>query len=102
MRLDGLVAVVTGASSGLGARFARTLHGAGATVIGVARRTERLNQLAAELPRLHPLTADLTDESAREQVIEAAAAIYGRLDILVNNAGMLVRVAAEDESVETF
>ncbi len=102
MRLDGRVAVVTGASSGLGARFARTLHAAGATVIAVARRADRLADLAAELPRVHALTADLADERAREQMIEAAAEMHGRLDVLVNNAGILVRVAAEDESVETF
>jgi len=102
MRLDGRVAIVTGASSGLGARFARTLHAAGATVVAVARRTERLAQLAAELPRVHPLTADLADDAARERMIEAVVDAHGRIDVLVNNAGILVRVAAEDESTETF
>ena len=49
-RVDGKIAIVTGASSGLGARFARVLHAAGATVVLTARRLDRLESLAKELP----------------------------------------------------
>ena len=59
-RLDGRVAIVTGASSGLGDRFARVLHAAGATVVAAARRTDRLADLAADLgERLVPMTCDV-------------------------------------------
>jgi NADP-dependent 3-hydroxy acid dehydrogenase YdfG len=60
-RLDGKVALVTGASSGLGARFARVLDGAGARVVLVARRRERLEELAGTLRARHGIAVDLDD-----------------------------------------
>jgi NADP-dependent 3-hydroxy acid dehydrogenase YdfG len=61
-RVDGKIAIVTGASSGLGARFARVLHAAGATVVLTARRLDRLETLSAELPGSLPVQCDVADE----------------------------------------
>ena len=72
-RLDGKAAIVTGASSGLGARFARVLHAAGAQVAVTARRLDRLEALAAELPGSFPVQCDVADENQREAMVRAAA-----------------------------
>ena len=101
--LDGRVAVVTGASSGLGDRFARVLHGAGATVVVAARRAERLEALAADLGgRVVVVPADLTVAADRERLIEEAFDVAGRIDVLVNNAGYGVPSPAESESIDRF
>lgn len=101
--LDGRVAIVTGASSGLGARFTRVLHGAGATVIASARRTERLEALAEELgDRVHAVTADVGNDEDCHRLVATAVEIGGRLDVLVNNAGVSHTGPAETEPVDTF
>jgi NADP-dependent 3-hydroxy acid dehydrogenase YdfG len=90
------VALVTGASSGIGAASARALAGAGFEVVPAARRFDRLEALAAEIGG-RPLALDVTDERA----VEAAAASIERLDLLVNNAGGafgLERVDSLDEA----
>ena len=102
-RLDGRTAVVTGASSGLGDRFVRVLHAAGATVVATARRAHRLDALADDLgDRIVPVAGDLTDPAAREAVVERALAVSGSLDVLVNNAGYGVPAPAESEPLEDF
>ena len=101
-RLDGRVAVVTGASSGLGARFARVLHGAGATVVVSARRADRLEALVAELDGAVAIPCDVADGSSIERLVEEAVGSLGRIDVLVNNAGMSEVLPGEDEPVDTF
>lgn len=102
-RLDGRVAVVTGASGGLGERFARVLHAAGATVVAAARREERLAALAEQLgERLVPVTCDVSVDEDCEALIAVAIGIEGHLDVLVNNAGIGTPIAAEDEPISEF
>lgn len=101
-RLDGRVAIVTGASVGLGARFARVLDAAGARVALVARRSDRLRALAGELHDALVLPVDLTDDAARGRVVPDTIDRYGRVDVLVNNAGRSEPMRALDESVEHF
>ena len=93
-RLNGTVALVTGASSGIGAATARALAGHGAAVALVARRSARLEELAAEIGGAGgtalALTADVTDERRAREAVERAVAGLGRLDILVGNAGVML------------
>lgn len=91
--LHGRVAVVTGASAGIGSATARALAQRGAHLVLAARRADRLQQLASELAANHAVEviAVPTDMSQRDQVvalIEQAVARFGRLDILINNAGL--------------
>lgn len=100
--LDGKVAIVTGASSGLGARFARVLDSVGASVVLVARREDRLADLAGQLSDAHVVGADLSDEGARERVVASTLERFGRVDVLVNNAGIGTTAGVEDESLDAF
>ena len=105
-RLDGRVAVVTGASSGLGAVFARALAEAGADVVLGARRVDRLAETsqAVEATGRRAL-AVRTDVSVPEDctaLVEAAMAEFGRVDILVNNAGIGTAFPATRETPEQF
>lgn len=86
-RLDGRTAIVTGASAGLGARFARVLHAAGANVVVAARRTDRLEELAANLDGALPVACDVGDDDDCERLVATATEQFGAVDILVNNAG---------------
>ena len=87
--LTGKCALVTGASGGIGAEIARTLHGAGATVALSGTREAPLEALAAELgERAHVTPCNLSDLSAVDALPKAAAEAMGSVDILVNNAGI--------------
>jgi NAD(P)-dependent dehydrogenase (short-subunit alcohol dehydrogenase family) len=99
-RLDGKVAVVTGASSGIGDRMARVLHAAGATVVAAARREDRLQSLADACSGLVPIAVDLSRPEDREKLVALAVEGTGRVDVLVNNAGIGYPYPAEDESLE--
>ena len=101
-RLDDKVTIVTGASSGLGARFARVLDAAGAKVVLVARRKERLEQLAEELDDALAVAQDLSKLDEVGSVVDRALERYGRIDVLVNNAGMVDVHPAEEEPLDEF
>ncbi len=101
-RVDGKIAIVTGASSGLGARFARVLHAAGATVVVTARRVERLQSLAAELSGSVAVQCDVAVDAEREHLVSTVIQQFGRIDILVNNAGITHKAPIEAETIEQF
>jgi len=87
--LTGKMALVTGASGGLGGAIARALHGQGATLALSGTRRGALEALAGELgSRAHVLPCDLADAAAVEALVPAAETAMGKLDILVNNAGV--------------
>jgi NADP-dependent 3-hydroxy acid dehydrogenase YdfG len=99
--LTNTVALVSGASSGIGRAAARRLGGQGAAVALVARRADRLDDLATEIRRAGgvalPIAADLTDAQAAEAAIQKTIDELGRLDILVNAAGVMLN-GPSDES----
>ncbi|MBV9921223.1 MAG: SDR family oxidoreductase [Pseudonocardia sp.] len=100
-RLDGQVALVTGASSGLGARFARVLHDAGAEIVLTARRSDRLTSVADDLgSRVATLSGDLRRSEVREQLIQLVTTRYSRLDILINNAGTCDAGPLQDQDLD--
>ena len=101
-RLDERVAVVTGASSGLGARFARGLDAAGARVVVAARRRDRLDALADELEDAFSVACDLSDAGAPAALVKATLDRFGRIDIVVNNAGVDHVEPAIDQSIDDF
>jgi NADP-dependent 3-hydroxy acid dehydrogenase YdfG len=90
-RLDGKVAVVTGASSGIGEATAIALAEEGARVVGTARRSDRLEQLSQRIgENFLAVTADVRDEGDCERIVKNTVDKWGRLDILVNNAGVML------------
>ena len=101
-RLDDKVALITGASSGLGARFARVASAAGATVVVAARRAERLAELVDELDDAHAVEVDLTAPGGPEACVARSIELAGRIDVLVNNAGISQVAPALDFSTEDF
>jgi 3-oxoacyl-[acyl-carrier protein] reductase len=87
-RLDGKIALVTGATGGIGEAIARALHAQGAIVAISGRREAELARVAAGLgERVHVFPADLADPDAPARLVEAVETAAGQLDILVNNAG---------------
>ncbi len=104
--LGGKVAIVTGASSGLGVEFALAFAQAGADVAICARREERLADTKARVEqvgrRCLAVTADVTEPEDCTRVVEETLSEFGRLDVLVNNAGLGTAVPATRETPEEF
>jgi len=105
-RLDGTVALVTGASSGIGAATARALAADGAAVALVARRKDRLDDLAADIGaaggRALVLETDVTDQQQAIDAVDRTVAELGRLDTVVNNAGVMLLGPIVDAPVEEW
>ena len=94
--VSGRVALVTGASSGLGENFARLLASRGAVVVAAARRMDRLESLVREGGAAHAVAMDVTDPGSVEAAVARAAGLAGPIDILVNNAGIADTKASID------
>src|SRR5262245_34882997 len=105
-RLDGKVAIVTGASSGLGVAFAQGLAEAGADLVLGARRVEKLEETAqlvrAAGRRVLTVATDVADPAQCQALVDAALAEFGRVDVLVNNAGVGTAVPATRETPDEF
>lgn len=105
-RLNGTVALVTGASSGIGEATARALAQQGAAVAIVARRAERLEALAKEIEaeggRALVIVADVTDQSQAVAAVAQTVAAFGRLDTVVNNAGVMLLGPVEGAPTEEW
>jgi len=104
--LSGRVAFITGASSGLGAQFARTLAGAGAAVVLASRRLDKLKALRAEIEGqggdAHVVELDVTDHDAIKSAVAHAETEVGSIDILVNNSGVSTTQRIQDVSENDF
>jgi NAD(P)-dependent dehydrogenase (short-subunit alcohol dehydrogenase family) len=101
-RLDGKVAIVTGASSGIGERFARVLDSLGATVVVSARRVDRIDALASSLRDAHAIECDVAREGASAALVADAVERCGRLDVVVANAGITEVTPASRETPARF
>jgi len=92
--LDGTVALVTGASSGIGQATAASLAARGAAVALVARRTDRLEELAEQIRgsggKALTITADVTDREQAQRAVSTTVEELGRLDTVINNAGVML------------
>ena len=87
MKIKNKVAIVTGASSGIGMATARLLAKHGAKVVLVARSKDKLQNLSTELPDSFPICADITRKAEIEKMVKETAKHFGRIDILINSAG---------------
>ena len=105
-KLDGTVALITGASSGIGEAAARALASHGAAVSLVARRKERLDKLAADIEKAGGkalvIEADVTDKAQADAAVERTVKDLGRLDTVINNAGVMLLGPIEGAPVEEW
>lgn len=105
-KLDGKVAMVTGASSGIGRATALSLAQQGAKVVLAARREDRMSAIANQIRQAggdaFVLPVDLTDEQAARNLVQQAHAKWGRLDILVNNAGLVDIATVETADIDSW
>lgn len=105
--LKGQVALVTGASTGLGVQMAKALANQGANIVVIARRQNLIDQVAAEIAKDYgvetlAVKCDITDTDAVNAMVDTVLAKFGRIDILINNAGTGAVAPAEDITDEQF
>lgn len=98
-RLDGKVAIVTGASGGLGARFAKVLNAVGARLVLAGRRVEPMQELAAACTDAVVVPCDMKNDADIERLVTRTLEQFGAVDVVVNNAGTVQAVKAFDESM---
>ena len=101
-RLDGKIALVTGASSGIGAQTVKLFSSLGAKVIAAARREDRLQDLANQYPNVMAVKCDVGVEADCKNVVDTVINEYGKIDILINNAGISDPIPALEEDLDLF
>ena len=101
-RLDGKIALVTGASSGIGAQTVKLFSSLGAKVIAAARREDRLQDLANQYPNVMAVKCDVGVEADCKNVVDTTINEYGKIDILINNAGISDPIPALEEDLDLF
>ncbi len=105
--LTGRVAIVTGCSTGLGVQMARALASQGCTIVPIARRLDKLQEVAQSLTaefgvEAYPIRCDITDTAMVEATVQQVLDRYGRIDVLINNAGTGAVAPAEDITDDQF
>ena len=105
--LSGQVAIVTGCSGGLGVQMAKALASQGATIVPVARRQEKIDEVAAQISEefgvdTYPVRCDITDTDMVDEMVDKVFAKFGRIDILINNAGTGAVAPAEEITDDQF
>ena len=101
-RLDGKIALVTGASSGIGAQTVKLFSSLGAKVIAAARREDRLQDLANQYPNVIAVKCDVGVEADCKNVVNTTINEFGKIDILINNAGISDPIPALEEDLDQF
>ena len=101
-RLDGKIALVTGASSGIGAQTVKLFSSLGAKVIAAARREDRLQDLANQYPDVMAVRCDVGVEADCKNLVDTIVNEYGKIDILINNAGISDPIPALEEDLDLF
>ena len=101
-RLDGKTAIVTGASSGIGAQTVKLFSSLGAKVIAAARREDRLQDLANQYPNVMAVKCDVGVEADCKNLVDTVINEYGKIDILINNAGISDPIPALEEDLDLF
>ena len=102
MEINRAVVLVTGASSGIGEATARAASRAGARLVLLARREDRIRKLAADLGDALAVRCDVTDQTQVTHAVRAATDKFGRIDVLINNAGQGLQASIEEIKVEDY